>query len=59
MDLVGDPGATYVVERSTNLVDWVTLMTTNIPPSGLIEYVDQFVDLSAPPASAFYRVAQP
>ncbi|HEX4263777.1 MAG TPA: GH92 family glycosyl hydrolase [Verrucomicrobiae bacterium] len=59
VDLVGDPGTTYAVERSTNLVNWVTLMTTNIPPSGVIEYVDHFIDLSAPPASAFYRVAQP
>lgn len=59
VDLAGAPGTTYAIERSTNLVDWVVLMTTNMPGSGFIEYQDHFTDLSAPPASAFYRVAQP
>lgn len=59
VDLAGDPGTTYAIERSTNLVDWVVLMTTNMPGSGFVEYQDHFTDLSAPPASAFYRVAQP
>jgi hypothetical protein len=59
MDLVGEPGTTYAIERSTNLVDWVVLMTTNFPAGGMVECVDHFTDLSAPPASAFYRVALP
>jgi hypothetical protein len=59
VDLVGEPGTTYAIERSTNLVDWVVLMTTNFPAGGMVECVDYFTDLSAPPASAFYRVALP
>jgi hypothetical protein len=59
VDLAGDPGTTYSIERSTNLVDWVVLTSTNVPAGGLIEYTDHFTDLSAPPASAFYRMASP
>jgi hypothetical protein len=59
LDLAGGAGQTYAIERSTNLVDWVVLMTTNVPGSGLVEYVDHFADLTAPPAWAFYRMAQP
>ena len=38
----GIPGFAYVVQRSTNLVDWVTLETTNAPANGLFDYTDTF-----------------
>ncbi|HWD93449.1 MAG TPA: GH92 family glycosyl hydrolase [Verrucomicrobiae bacterium] len=59
VDLAGEPGTAYAIERSTNLVDWVVLLTTNMPGNGVVEYVDHFTDLTALPAAAFYRVAQP
>ena len=59
VNFAGIPGYTYAVQRSTNLVSWVTLITTNAPPAGLFIYTDDFSDLGGPPASAYYRTAQP
>ena len=55
----GIPGFSYLVQRSTNLVDWLTLFTTNVPSSGLYSFTDTFSDLGTPPTSAYYRTAQP
>ena len=59
----GIPGRSYQVQRSTNLVDWVTLVTTNAPANGVFEWVDDFNDLGVPPAdppsSAYYRLRLP
>ena len=48
---------------STNLVDWVTLLTTNAPSDGQFSYSDYFTDLGVPhdpaPSSAYYRLHQP
>jgi hypothetical protein len=59
----GIPGRSYQVQRSTNLTDWVTLVTTSAPPQGLFEWVDDFNDLGVPPAdppaSAYYRLSVP
>jgi hypothetical protein len=50
------------VQRSTNMSDWSVILTTNAPPAGLFEWVDDFSDLGVPPApvpaSAFYRLQQ-
>jgi autotransporter-associated beta strand protein len=55
-DFVGSPGWTYFLERSTNLPAWVTIWTNVAPASGLFDYTDNFQDLPAPPARAFYRL---
>jgi hypothetical protein len=51
------------VQRSTNLVDWATLVTTNAPVNGVFEWVDDFSDLNVPPdpapSSAYYRLRLP
>ncbi len=50
------PGWTYYLERSTNVPDWKTIWTNVAPPGGTFDYVDDFHDLPAPPASALYRM---
>jgi len=50
------PGRAYDLERSTDLVHWRTIWTGVAPAGGMLEYTDEFRDLSAPPAAAFYRV---
>jgi autotransporter-associated beta strand protein len=55
--LLGAPGATYFLERSTNLPDWMTIVTNVMPSNGVVDYVDSFSDLGGvPPPSAFYRL---
>jgi hypothetical protein len=56
----GIPTYQYEVQRSTNLVDWVTIYTTNAPGNGVFQYTDNFSDLGfVAPASAYYRTANP
>jgi hypothetical protein len=59
----GIPGRSYQVQRSTNLTDWVTLVTTNAPGNGVFQWADDFSDLGVPPAdppsSAYYRLRLP
>jgi hypothetical protein len=53
----GIPGYTYQIQRATTLVSptWTTLWTTNCPPLGLFDFIDE-----APPVGeAYYRTAQP
>ena len=38
--LAGASGQTYVVQASTNLVDWVPIYTNVAPASGLLQFVD-------------------
>ena len=53
----GIPGYTYLLERSTNLTDWVDISTNTIGSGGMTNVVDDFGDLSfVPPSSAYYRV---
>ena len=53
----GNSGYTFNVQRSTNLVSWVTIWTTNAP-SGLFNYTDGFGDLGGiAPGSAYYRLS--
>lgn len=59
VNFAGIPGYSYLVQRSTNLADWVTLITTNAPSNGLFSLTDNFSDLGGPPSQAYYRTAQP
>jgi hypothetical protein len=56
LSFAGVPGFTYNVDRSTNLVGWTTIWTTNAPGTGLFNFTDDFSDLGAPPSSAYYRL---
>ena len=51
----GIPGYPYLIQRSTNLVNWTTLICTNAPSAGLFD----FTDTSPPPSSGYYRTTQP
>ena len=53
------PGWTYYLERSTNLAAWTTIWTNVAPANGTFDYADDFHDLSAPAATAFYRLSWP
>ena len=59
VDFAGIPGYSYQIQRSTNLVDWVTLLTTNTPGDGLFQFTDDFNDLGGPPSQAYYRLREP
>lgn len=52
LHLVGRPGWTYYLDRSTNLIDWITISTNTAPSSGLFEYIDP----AAPDRAAFYKL---
>ena len=52
LNFAGIPGYSYSLTRSTNLVDWATIWTTNAPVGGVFE----FIDSSAPSPSAYYRL---
>src|ERR1019366_6768324 len=52
----GIPTFTYVTQRSTNLVNWVSIATNTVLSSGVINVTDTFGDLGGPPASAYYRL---
>jgi autotransporter-associated beta strand protein len=58
MRFAGIPGYAYEIQRATNLtppVAWTTLHSTNAPTEGLFD----FIDLTPPVGSAYYRTAQP
>jgi hypothetical protein len=56
----GIPTYQYEIQRSTNLVDWVTIYTTNAPSNGVFIYTDNFSDLGfVAPSAAYYRTANP
>ena len=49
------PGFTYIIERSTDGVEWTAVGSAVVPASGLLEFLD-----SAPPSgSVFYRTTVP
>ena len=56
INFAGIPGYSYGVLRSTNLTDWVTIVTTNAPASGVFNYLDNFGDLGSVPSAAYYRL---
>ena len=53
----GIPGYKYEVQRSTNLLSWVTIQTTNAPGGGVFSVTDNFSDLGTVPGSAYYRLS--
>lgn len=57
LNYAGMPGYSYTLRRSTDLVNWTTVYSTNAPVTGWLSFVDSFSDLgsTAPPA-AYYRV---
>jgi endonuclease/exonuclease/phosphatase family metal-dependent hydrolase len=58
ISLAGIPGYDYVIQRSSNLVDWLSLVTNTAPVSGpdigRIQYME-----TPPHNPAFYRSRQP
>jgi len=53
----GKPGLTYVTQRSTNLVNWVSIATNTVSSSGVINVTDNFSDLGGNiPISAYYQL---
>ena len=52
----GTPDTTYYLERSTNLINWQPISTNIMPANGLLDYTDDFQDLTEPPSTAFYRL---
>ena len=51
----GDPNLGYTVQRSTDLVNWIDLVTLTSGNDGSVEYTDP-----APPSGkAFYRLSRP
>jgi autotransporter-associated beta strand protein len=56
VNYTGVQGLNYSVSRSTNLVNWVIILTTNAPAGGAFSYTDTFNDLGAQPPTAFYRL---
>ncbi len=52
---VGSPGHTWAWQRSTNLVDWLTLGIAVVPQDGVLEWPD----LAPPRPVAFYRTTSP
>jgi len=60
LQFTATPGWTYFLQRSTNLPPtWLTISTNVAPPDGMFDHTDNFLDLIAPPASAFYRLSWP
>jgi hypothetical protein len=52
LELVGRPGVTYYLDRSTNLLEWITISTNVAPPSGLFQYLDA----NPPEPTALYKL---
>jgi hypothetical protein len=52
LNFAGIPGYGYSVQRSTNLMNWATIWTTNAPLNGMF----QVIDPTAPEANAYYRL---
>lgn len=52
----GIPGFNYSVQRSTNLVSWTVILTTNAPGAGVFDWTDGFNDLGVIPSSAYYQL---
>jgi hypothetical protein len=52
LTFAGIPGYGYNVARSTNMIVWTVIWTTNAPSTGVF----QFTDTSAPSPTAFYQL---
>ncbi|HSY17560.1 MAG TPA: Ig-like domain repeat protein [Candidatus Acidoferrales bacterium] len=56
LEFSGIPGYGYNVQRTTDLINWTTIFTTNAPASGQINFTDDFHDLGSVPSAAFYQL---
>jgi hypothetical protein len=52
----GIPNYRYGIQRTTNMVDWALIWTTNAPSNGAFHFEDNFSDLGSAPSAAFYRL---
>jgi hypothetical protein len=52
-DYSANPGLSYVVQKSSNLVNWLSLVT-NVPASNSVHFTDSF----APNGARYYRVGR-
>lgn len=52
LQLVGRPGSSYHLDRSTNLLTWITISTNVAPANGLFQYTDP----NPPYPAAFYKL---
>ena len=59
LHVAGRPGWPYYVDRSTNLLIWMTIWTNTAPVNGVFDYADDFHDLSEAPSAGFYRLRWP
>jgi hypothetical protein len=58
LNFAGDPGYTYNVQRSTDLINWTTIATITAPAAGPFTCTDTFGNLGGiAPASAYYRLS--
>ena len=56
LNFTGVPGTSYSLLRSTNLLNWLTIYTTNAPAGGTFNVTDDFSDLGGQqPPTVFYR----
>jgi hypothetical protein len=55
----GDSGTNYVVQASTNLVDWLPLATNQVNGLGYLEYIDTSATTLALPVRLFRLSRQP
>lgn len=53
----GTPGHAFYVQRSTNLMSWTTILTTNAPAGGTFICTDTFSDVGGSPPYSFYRLS--
>ncbi len=57
LTFLGILNLSYVAERSTNLANWVDVVTNTAATNGVINISDYFYDLGGtPPSSAYYRL---
>jgi len=54
LNFAGIPGYRYIVQRSTNLADWVDILPTNVPANGAFQCLDNLGP--NPPTQAYYRL---
>ena len=52
----GEPGNSYELHRTLNLLSWAVVAKTNPSSPGLVQIVDDFSDLGSQPPQAYYRL---
>ena len=59
MDFMGNPGYAYVVQQSTNLLEWINISTNIVPGNGSFAITNDIGGQPPVPNAAFYRLWQP